>query len=56
MTAKEIHYRRHISINIGIGISISISISHRTDELMGLSNASRYIYLRSPRLCLRQTK
>lgn len=54
MTAKEIHYRRHISINIGI--SISISISHRTDELMGLSNASRYIYLRSPRLCLRQTK
>lgn len=50
MTAKEIHYRRHISINI------SISISHRTDELMGLSNASRYIYLRSPRLCLRQTK
>jgi hypothetical protein len=48
MTAKEIHYRRHISINIGI--------SHRTDELMGLSNASRYIYLRSPRLCLRQTK
>jgi len=52
MTAKEIHYRRHISINI----SISISIRHRTDELMGLSNASRYIYLRSPRLCLRQTK
>ena len=46
MTAKEIHYRRHISINI----------SYRTDKLMGLSNASRYIYLRSPRLCLRQTK
>ena len=52
MTAKEIHYRRHISINIGI----SINISYRTNKLMGLSNASRYIYLRSPRLCLRQTK
>jgi hypothetical protein len=37
MTAKEIHYRQHISINIG----------HRTDELMG------FIYLRTPRFYIR---